>query len=441
MAYDYSQLFPSLPQTPPVGVLAPTPAPNSTSTTTGQPVYSPLPTPATKPVTLLSSKTGADIVADNKTKLSTVESSIGSYQGVDIKPGTDAEVQAQIAAINAGNNPASTKMRSEISDATSQGGMTADERAGQTALQQSQDAVTTAAAKARAALDSKDYTSMDYWTNKATAAREESEKQLADYYEQTSALRARMTQNMTPSEKEQQLGQQVIDIRSQAEQFKLQTEEDKFREYEGQTMGFAGGRASEIDIRASFKNQELALKEKNLLLSLGLEQGAREMEGKSIEQQLTWLADDLELQQKVQEKITASEEKVFERADTLQKEQKDTLIKLLDGMSGVNPDDIPPETLKQIEDMAARAGLPFDLVLEALKTQNDKRTFDESMARAQEARLSSNANESSTTTSANEVNQHINKQIATPEFKALSPEDKRDYIRSQGGDPYDYEPF
>ena len=44
---------------------------------------------------------------------------------------------------------------------------------------------------------------------------------------------------------------------------------------------------------------------------------------------------------------------------------------------------------KQIDDIAARAGIPSDLVKAALKTQHDKRVFDEAMKRAQEARLGS----------------------------------------------------
>lgn len=42
------------------------------------------------------------------------------------------------------------------------------------------------------------------------------------------------------------------------------------------------------------------------------------------------------------------------------------------------------------------------------------------------------------TPSANEIKVFINKQMATPEFQALSDEEKRLYIMSQGGTPYDF---
>ena len=265
--------------------------------------------------------------------------------------------------------------------------MTDTERQGLQNLQDTQDSVTTAAAKARAALESGDYTSMDYWTNKATADRELYEKQLSDYYDSTKELRRRQLELMAPGAKEQDLGRQLTNVRGQIDQFNIQTEEDKFNEYQGQTLGFAGGRAAEIDIRAEFKRQRMAATEKNLLLSLGLEQDARKMEGETIDKQLEYLGSDFELQSKVQEKIAASEEKVFERADTLRKESKDALVSILNSLEGIDPADITPDMQKQIDDIAARAGIPSDLVKAALKTQHDKQVFDESMKRASEARL------------------------------------------------------
>lgn len=54
----------------------------------------------------------------------------------------------------------------------------------------------------------------------------------------------------------------------------------------------------------------------------------------------------------------------------------------------------------------------------------------------QENRLSSGSN--SSTPTANELKVFINKQMATPEFKALSDEDKASYIQSQGGTASDF---
>src|SRR3990167_1737026 len=353
-------------------------------------IPAPTETPLAKPVTLLTSQAGADIVDNNRTKLGAVESSIVPIQNLDTSSFTPEQMKAfEAAKALIPGSPASSKMRSEIDTATSQGGMTADERAGKDKLQSAQDAVTTAAAKARAALDAKDYTSMDYWTNKATADRQQYEKQLADYYDQTKALRQRMTENKTHSEKAQQNVQKLIDIRGQADAFKLQTEEDKFREYEGQTMGFAGGRASEIDIRAQFKLQRMATEANTLLTELGLEQNAREMEGKSVEMQIKFLQDNFELQQNVQDKITEMEDSVFDAAKDLRTEAKDTLGMILDSLQGVNPVEIPAQTRAQIQTIASQVGIPFEVIEQGLKAQHAQQVFDNSMRASQEARLAS----------------------------------------------------
>lgn len=379
--------------------------------------------PVVKPVSVLSSSTGQNIVNQNTGSLQKIESgymgpSIVDYlsstgQGSDFTSRSklagekgiqgytgSAEQNTQLlqALRSVSSSPASSAMVQDINKAVQGGGMTSTERDGLTKVQTTQDELTSAVAKARAALESKDYRSMDYWTAQAEEKRKQYEADLSEYYNSTKELRSRLVSTMTPSEKEQELSSKLVDIRSQAERFKLQTEQNKFSEYEGQTMGFAGGRASEIDRKASFKNQEFALQEKNLLLSLGLEQDARKMKGESIEKQLTYLADDFDLQTKVQEKLDAQEESLFNKADKLETEAKNNLISIINELQGVDPSSLDDASLKQLEDLSARSGLPFNLVIEALSTQHAKLTFDNALKVAQENRLGSKSGESSKTT-------------------------------------------
>src|SRR3990167_6583903 len=95
-----------------------------------------------KPVTLLTSKTGQDIATDNKAKLDAIQNVVNSFSGSADTPEKKAALQSFSAL-----------MRAEIDAATSQGGLTTDERAGKANLQTAQDAVTTSAAKARVAFD------------------------------------------------------------------------------------------------------------------------------------------------------------------------------------------------------------------------------------------------------------------------------------------------
>lgn len=383
----------------------------------------PVTTP-TAPVSVLSSNTGQNIVNQNTASLQKIESgymgpSIVDYlsslgqssdfasrsklavdKGITGYTGSAGQNTQLLQALrNVSSSPASSAMVSDINTATSGGvGMTSTEQQGLSDLQRQQDALTASAAKARAALEAKDYRNMDYWTAKAEADRAKYEKDLSDYYASTADLRKQLTGAMTPGAKEQELSKKLVDIRSQAERFKLQTEEDKFREYEGQTLGFAGGRASEIDRKASFKNQEFLLQEKNLLLSLGLEQDMRKMEGEAAKTGLGFLHDDFELQTKVQERLDQQEEDLFNKANTLQDDAKTSLISIINELNGVDPSKLDATSLKQLEDLSARSGLSFNLVKEALATQYAKTVFDNALKQRQEDRLGSDDSKNSSRT-------------------------------------------
>ena len=327
-----------------------------------------------KPVTLLTSSAGQDTATDNKTKLEAIQNVVNSFSGSANTPEQKAALKTFEAQMNA-----------EINAAFAQDGLTSDERAQKREWQDIQDALKISLAKANAANASKDYSSADYHTKEAEAIM----KQATDYYAATKDLRARYNENLTPSEKAQQLQTQINDIKTQIETEAIKNEEKAYAEYAGQNMSVAQARVGDIELQAKFAERKLLARENTLLRELGLEQEAQKMEQASIEKQLSWLADDYAVAQKVEDRITASEEKVYERAQLLEKDAKDTLITILDGMSGIDPSTLSPETKKQLEDMSARAGIDFNLVTTALETQHNRQVFDDALKLSQEARLGS----------------------------------------------------
>jgi hypothetical protein len=394
----------------PMGQTAPSSTYNAPSTPAAQ-------TPA--PVSYLSSEKGSEIVNKNTGALQKIETSYtgpsivdalnssgqdSSFQnrsklagqaGIQGYTGTAEQNTALLQALRSpmGNSTLGA-MVNDVNSAVSGGALSPDELSGLKGLQGIQDGLLTSTAAARAALEAEDYTSMDFHVAKAKENEKAFADQLSEYYKSIAPLRQRSLDLMSPGVREQEVAKQLTDIRGQIDQFNLQTEEDKFGEYEGQTMGFAGGRASEIDIKSEFKRTRMLLKEKNLLSELGLEQSAREMGSRSVEQQLSFLADDYELQTAVQERIQAQDDKLFERATTLRTDAQQTLASVLDGLYGVDPNSIPAQTRQQLAKLAKSAGIPLDLLEEALKVQHQKQVFDESLQLAQEARMSSGGGES-----------------------------------------------
>jgi hypothetical protein len=358
-----------------------------------------------QPVASLSSVAGQNITQQNAEKLN----QFGQYTfnvlpsgNVDIMengksisqggPGFSPEYaaslgynpSAQAAQVLAGMSPATQKLAQEIQQAAASGNLTAQQQMGYTNLQTMSDNLKAAQVAAQQAQQSGDYTSMDKYMTFIENQNKLYTDALTKYYQDVAPLRQQMAQSLVPGVKEQNLQTQLASLQNQAQQFKMQTEEDKFNEYQGQTLGFAGGRASEIDIRANFKLQRMALDEANLLSQLGLEQKVREMQGQSAEAQLGYLAEDFNLQQQVQEKITANEDRLFERADKLEADAKSALFDILSALEGIDPSQMSPESQKQLEQMSAQAGLPYSIVKDALTVQNQKRVFDEALATAKE---------------------------------------------------------
>lgn len=347
--------------------------------------------------TVLSSEGGAQAVQKGSEAITNLEKSLIIQSGdtlsqLALNQGTTVEELMKANPdikdpnlIYAGNKlnipvttPASAKMLSDINQAISGGNLTADQQKGLNNLQATGDAITAATAGARAALEKKDYAGMDTFVEQANQSKAALEKQLADYFTSTSALRQKKMDLMSPTAREAELKKKLLEVRTAAEQFRIQTDKDKMSEYEGQTLGFSHGRAAEIDFKASFRNQEMAAAEKNLLLELGLEQEAREMADKTIEEQITNLGSDFELQGKVQDRIDKITTDVIERADKLTDEAKDSLSDFVESFDGMSFEDLSPESQEQLKGLAESAGLDINLVKDALKAQKAQRIFENS---------------------------------------------------------------
>jgi len=367
-----------------------------------------------EPVTTLSSLNGQKIVNENIQKLQQMQSSyagpsivdylnsirqpsdIASREGLAKDAGIKnyigtAEQNTQLLNLLRAptNNPAQGQIVNSVNQSIQGGGGTPQDIQNYSNAMDTQNQVFNDMSLAEAAKASGNYSEMDYRIKKAEEGTKALNESLTTLYADMKPLREKQLSLLTPGAREQELAKQVNDIKGQIDQFKIQTEEDKFSEFEGVTMGFAGGRASEIDIRAQFKLQRMATEANTLLTELGLEQDAREMEGKSVEMQIKFLQDNFELQQNVQDKITEMEDSVFDAAKGLRAEAKDTLGMILDSLQGVNPVEIPAQTRAQIQTIASQVGIPFEVIEQGLKAQHAQQVFDNSMRASQEARLAS----------------------------------------------------
>jgi len=364
--------------------------------------------PQTKPVSVLSSAEGQKIAEQNKNILHKAENAVvpgfaGQFatpeeindpelgEGATVqRNGKDFridpqgrliaadETQKQTGPLKPIGNPAIDAMVNDINEifGSIQTSLSPQQKQTAANIQNAQSEIQAATADARAAEDAGNFTLEDQLLKKLQADKASLNKMVSDFFKEVTPLRQQLFDTMTPSEKEQQLSKQLIDIRTQAKQFEIDTQRAQLSEFEGQTQGFATGRAKEIDFKASFVRQEMALKEQNLLLELGLEQQAREMEGLAIEQQLEFIQNDFELQQDIQDRLDEKEDEILEMAEAIKDTAKEDLKFILEGLEGVNPESLDERSVAQLAQLAAQSGVPLELIGEALKQQHNQFVLD-----------------------------------------------------------------
>lgn len=369
--------------------------------------------PVKEPVVSLSSEQGQNIFNKNLETLNKLEGGIVGSQGPQLA--TEEEInqlgkggvvtrdgqqfrinpagelvalQASTGPVQLTGSPASDKIASEINNVISNIGLTKEQQDNINAIQTQQDRITAETAAAREAADKNDFLSMDAAIKRAEEEKTRLQDDLASLFKEIAPLRQQLTQTLTPTEKEKQLSQQLIDLRTAAKQFEIDTQRDKLAEFKGQTQRFAVGRAKEIDLKASFVRQETALKEQNLLLSLGLEQKSREMQALSIEQQLNFIEQDFELRQAIEDRLDEKENIIIEKVQAIKEENRALLSDILTSLEGINPEELSSEVTKQIKELSDSVGMPFEILEEALKVQFERQVFEDSIEQKENGRKS-----------------------------------------------------
>src|SRR3990167_10752603 len=118
------------------------------------------------------------------------------------------------------------------------------------------------------------------------------------------------------------------------------------------------------------------------------------MEGKTLEDQLGFIKDDFDLQEKITEKLDKQEESIFDEIDKQSEGAKKTLFDLMKIFEGMEVEDMSEEQQTQLKDFTEKAGLDFGLVSSAMQAQKDRLTFENALKtekqrldEAREARL------------------------------------------------------
>lgn len=339
-------------------------------------IQSPMPTqnqPKLEPV-VISSEQGLTDTFKNQDQLQKTQAGIqeAQKQAANIQQG----IQNYITLHGVSSSPVSSNMIGQVNQASAEGLTDAEQLA---ALKKKETDAMSSIQLAQSAIDKGDVVGLDVYVKQFNEQKAKYEKDLADYMTNVNQLRSERMRLATPGLREQEISRQLKDLRIEQERFNLQTEKDKMSEFEGQTLGFAGGRASEIDIKASFRRKETALSEQNLLLELGLQQQAREYQGKAVEQQLSDFASDFQLHQQVEEKLNVMENDILEKASKLEADSRTILGTFMKDLEGMAFEDLSAQAQAKVTDLARQGNIPISLLQDALKAQKARVDFDNAL--------------------------------------------------------------
>lgn len=172
---------------------------------------------------------------------------------------------------------------------------------------------------------------------------------LQNLFNEMKSLRTDLINSLKPSEEEKTLQQQLIDLRNNANLSLLGIENQAI------PMPFIVGQ----------QREQLKLyqaQEQNLIDRLGLTQEARETAANVASTGLEFLMSDIDLRFKVADKIQKQNEIAFNQAMQLSTQAKNNLALILDNFAGVRVNDLSAQDQAKLAQLAAQAGIPFDLI-------------------------------------------------------------------------------
>lgn len=204
---------------------------------------------------------------------------------------------------------------------------------------------------------------------------------LAEFQRQQQDFQQRQLGLLGPSAAEQQLNQQLADLRAQADKQQLETKAGLLDiEEEPISAGAIGGRQQEFTKREALKLEAMQREETNLLRRLGLAQEARQAELTAVSQAGTFLQQSFDTQLKVQEMLQNQEDTILARADRLSTNARQTLATILSNFKGLDLEDLDLASQNQLAQLSMQAGVPLDLLVQGMKAVKDQQAFENALA-------------------------------------------------------------
>lgn len=232
---------------------------------------------------------------------------------------------------------------------------------------------TSAIADARDAADEKDATKLNESIEKAKEADTAAKTALETLLEERRTARESYISALKPTDKEMKLKQDLITLRTERQLLPLELRQEGIS-----AAGIAGRQVEDERVRA--------IQEQNLLLEIGLEQESRQFAELSAEKQLGFINEDIELQNKIQEKLDKDEKEALDAARDLRKDSLTAMSDILESFEGLAWTDLDPQSQADLAEKAKEFDIPLNLLTSAMKNTKQQQVFENALKTTEEAR-------------------------------------------------------
>lgn len=194
-------------------------------------------------------------------------------------------------------------------------------------------------------------------------------------------LRQKFLDSLEPTDVEIKLKADLADLRNE-----IETEKLGYRKgvadikQELVSTRVMAGEEEALYTQAQLGMQTLAIQEANLLTRLGLEQGAREATAKIMEATLGFNDADINRMMTMQNQIWNQKMALYNVMSQFSTRAQNTLNLVLDGLQGLDAADLDNNTITKLQSLVKSAGIPWEVVQQAMKVNKDEYSYNEYVA-------------------------------------------------------------
>lgn len=239
---------------------------------------------------------------------------------------------------------------------------------------------TQAVADARTAADNKDAEGLKTALDEEDQAKTEIDSEVQKLLDNLAKTRADYAASFAPTTRETDLRRELQALRDERQLMPLELRKEGIS-----AAGIAGRQVEDERVRA--------IQEGNLLFELGLEQEARQFKTESLDKQIGFITKDIEIQQKIEEKLAAEEKRIADEARNLRKDSLTALNDIVSSFEGLAFEDMDAATQADVLAKAKEFDIPPSLLIAALKNAKQQKVFDNMIKASRENRLTEESKE------------------------------------------------